>query len=359
MLVAGCSASPAVPATSTSSPTSSPSSDIAGSTPPPASSTPPPPSPAALLPAHAYVPYFQTYTNDSIATVAAASGIKHFTLAFLETLSKDSCTLAWNGDPSQPVSAGRYLDEIAALRAAGGDVIPSLGGYSADMSGTEIGDSCADVDRIVAAYEDLVTRYDASRLDMDIEDASLSRTAGIDRRNQAIKRLQDWATSKGRALTVSYTLPTSADGLEDDAIAVLRNAVDNGVRIDVVQPMAFDYYDDTTTDMGAAAIGALTGLHEQLRSLLPGKTDGELWSTEGATIMNGIDDYPGKTEVTTLAHAQALRDFAAEHGMAALSMWAVQRDNGACPGKGGADDCSGIDQSPWAFSDILGTFTSP
>ena len=315
--------------------------------------------PAARLPAHAYVPYFQTYTDDSLATVAAASGVKDFTLAFLETTSKTSCTLAWNGDPSQPVSAGRYLDEIATLRSAGGDVIPSLGGYSADMGGTEIGDSCADVDRIVAAYEDLVTRYDVSRIDMDIEDASLNRRDGIDRRNKAIKQLQDWATSEGRPLTVSYTLPTSADGLEDDALAVLRNAVDNGVRIDVVQPMVFDYYDDTTTDMGAAAIAALTGLHEQLRTLLPSKTDAELWAMAGATIMNGIDDYPGKTEVTTLAHAQALRDFAAAHGMAALSMWAVQRDNGACPGKAGSDDCSGIDQAPWAFSDILGTFTSP
>jgi len=47
---------------------------------------------------------------------------------------------------------------------------------------------------------------------------------------------------------------------------------------------------------------------------------------EGATIMNGIDDYPKKTEVTTLGDAQTLRDFAATHGMSALSMWAIQRD---------------------------------
>ena len=45
--------------------------------------------------------------------------------------------------------------------------------------------------------------------------------------------------------------------------------------------------------------------------------------------------------------------------MAVLSMWAIQRDNGSCPGKAGSDDCSGIDQHTWAFSDILGTFTAP
>ncbi len=73
--------------------------------------------------------------------------------------------------------------------------------------------------------------------------------------------------------------------------------------------------------------------------------------------MNGIDDYPKKTEVTTLADATTLRDFAVAHGMSALSMWAIQRDNGSCPGSGGANDCSGIAQAPWAFSAILRAFT--
>ena len=69
--------------------------------------------------------------------------------------------------------------------------------------------------------------------------------------------------------------------------------------------------------------------------------------------------YIQKTEVTTLAHTQTLRDFAVSHGMSALSMWAIQRDNGNCPGNGGANDCSGIVQSQWAFSAILKTFTGP
>jgi len=314
---------------------------------------------ATALPTHVYAPYFETWTTDSLTTVSQQSGVKHFTLAFLETTSRTSCTLAWNGVASQTVASGRYLSEIATLRASGGDVIPSFGGWSADQGGTEIGDSCKDVNSIVAAYKELVTTYDVSRLDMDIEGRSLTRSDGIDRRNKAIKLLQDWATSVGRPLTVSYTLPTSASGLESSGVAVLQNAVANGVRIDYVEPMVFDYYDRVTTDMGAAAISAVTGLHGQLHTLLPSKTDAQLWAIEGATIMNGIDDYPKKTEVTTLAHTQALRDFAVSHGMSALSMWAIQRDNGNCPGNGGANDCSGIAQSQWAFSAILKTFTGP
>ena len=312
---------------------------------------------ATALPRHVYAPYFETWTSDSLTTVSQQSGVKHFTLAFLETTSKSSCTLAWNGSKSQAVASGRYLSEIATLRAAGGDVIPSLGGWSADQGGTEIGDSCKSVGSIVAAYQELVNVYGVSRIDMDIEGRSLTNTAGIDRRNKAIAALQAWATAQGKPLTISYTLPTSASGLEASGVAVLKNAVDNGVRIDYVEPMVFDYYDRVTTDMGSAAISALEGLHGQLRTLLPAETDAQLWAIEGATIMNGIDDYPKKTEVTTLAHAQQLRDFAVANGMSALSMWAIQRDNGGCPGVGGSGSCSGIAQSAWAFSAILKTFT--
>jgi len=312
---------------------------------------------ATALPAHEYSPYFETWTTDSIATVASQSGAKYLTLAFLETLSKTSCTLAWNGTSSQTVTSGRYLSDIASLRATGGDVIPSFGGWSADQGGTEIGDSCRDVNAIAAAYEQVVTTYDVARLDMDIEGRSLTKTDGIDRRNKAIKILQDWATANGRPLTVSYTLPTSASGLEASGKAVLENAKANGVRIDIVQPMVFDYYDRTTTDMGTAAINAVSGLRTYLQGLLPGKTDAQYWSMIGLTIMNGIDDYPKKTEVTTLAHAQQILAFARSKGMSVLSMWAIQRDNGGCPGNGGANNCSGIVQNSWDFSHILEPFT--
>jgi hypothetical protein len=314
---------------------------------------------ATALPAHVYAPYFETWTTDSIATMAQQSGAQYLTLAFLETLSKTSCTLAWNGSSTQTISSGRYLSDIASLRSTGGDVIPSFGGWSADQGGTEIGDSCKDVNAIAGAYESVVTTYGVTRLDMDIEGRSLTRTAGIDRRNKAIKLLQDWAASNGRTVQVQYTLPTSPSGLESSGIAVLQNAVANGVRIDVVNPMVFDYYDRVTTDMGAAAVSAEQGLHAQLRTLLPAKTDAQLWAMQGATIMNGLDDYPRRSESTSLADAQRLLDFARANGMSTLSMWAIQRDNGGCPGNTGANNCSGIVQNTWDFSHLLEPFTGP
>ncbi len=309
------------------------------------------------LPAHVYAPYFETWTTDSITTIAQQSGARYFTLAFLETASKGSCVPVWNGDASQPVSAGRYLSDIASLRALGGDVIPSFGGFSADRAGTELADSCADVNQIAAAFESVITTYNVTRLDLDVEVQSLSRTDGIDRRNKALKIVEDWAVANGRILQVQYTLPVEPAGLEANGLAVLQNAVANGTRVDVVNIMTFDYYDRVTTDMGAAALSAAQGLHSQLATLYPGKTSAELWAMEGNTILPGIDDYPKKTEVTYLKDAQQLLDFARANGIGTLSIWAIQRDNGGCPGSRDKNDCSGIVQNTWDFSHLLEPFT--
>ncbi len=309
------------------------------------------------IPVHVYSPYFEAWTSDTLTGVATASGARYLTIAFLETTGKSSCTLAWNGSKTDTIATTqKYLSDIASLRSQGGDVIPSSGGWSADQGGTEIGDSCSSVSSIVAAYQQLIARYQVTRLDQDIEGRSLTNTAGIHRRNLAMAQLQ--AANPG--LTISYTLPTTATGLEASGKAVLQDAVSSGVTGFIVQPMVFDYYDKVTTDMGTAAINAVTGAKTYLQSITPGLTDAGAWARMGATIMNGIDDYPKRTEVTTLAHAQQLFAFAsnASHHLAVLSMWAIQRDNGGCPGSGGANDCSGIVQNPWDFSHVFEPFTS-
>ena len=87
-------------------------------------------------------------------------------------------------------------------------------------------------------------------------------------------------------------------------------------------------------------------------------TSAEIWAIEGVTIMNGLDDDKAKTEVTTLADAQKILDFATANGMAGLSMWAIQRDNGGCKGVV-SGSCSGIVQDTWDFTQLLRTFTAP
>jgi hypothetical protein len=127
---------------------------------------------------------------------------------------------------------------------------------------------------------------------------------------------------------------TGRDGLEASGLDGLQNAIENGVRVDVVNPMVFDYYDRVNADMGDTATSALNGLHAQTKALWPLNTDAELWAMTGATIMNGLDDYPRRTEVTTVQDAQQRMAFASDPAtrMSTLSMSAIQRDNGGCPG---------------------------
>ncbi|MEU5216844.1 glycosyl hydrolase family 18 protein [Streptomyces sp. NPDC020807] len=312
---------------------------------------------ASPLPEHVFAPYFEAWTGESPAALSAQSGAKHLTMAFLQTAAKGSCTAYWNGDPGMPVAPATFGADIATMQSRGGDVIPSFGGYAADTTGTEIADSCTDVNQIAAVYQKVITTYDVTRLDMDIEVDSLDNTAGIDRRNKAIKVLQDWAAANGRTIQISYTLPTTTRGLAASGLAVLKNAVANGAKVDVVNLMTFDYYDNAVHDMAADTKTAAQGLHDQLAQLYPAKTPAQLWAMVGVTEMIGVDDF-GPAETFTLANARTVYDWAVSKGINTLSFWALQRDNGACPGGAAANHCSGIEQNTWDFSRIFSPFTS-
>jgi chitinase len=309
------------------------------------------------IPAHVFAPYFEAYNGDSLSGLSSQSGDRFLTLAFVQTPSVGSCTVYFNGDTSMPIASGTFGSDITAIRAAGGDVIPSFGGYAADNGGTEIADSCTNVDSIAAQFEKVITTYDVTRIDLDIEDNSLTNTAGIDRRNKAIKKVEDWAAANGRLVEFSYTLPTTTAGLADSGLAVLRNAVSNSTRIDLVNMMTFDYYDGASHNMATDTQTSANGLINQLRSLYPGKSTAQLWQMVGITEMIGIDDF-GAAETFSLANAQTVTNWAKTQGIRSLSFWALQRDNGGCPGGGAADNCSGVAQSTWQFSKIMQSFTS-
>jgi chitinase len=306
------------------------------------------------LPAHLFTPYFEAYTPDSPWQLSHQSGAKYLTMAFLQTPSRGSCTITWNGTAA--VAWSTYGPDITRIRAAGGDVIPSFGGFSADHSGTEIADSCSSVPAIAAAYEKVVTTYGVTRLDLDTEDLSLTRTAAIDRRNRAIAMVEEWAAREHRLVQFVYTLPTNTAGLDPSGVHVLQNAVARHALIRVVNIMTFDYYDNQPHEMAKDTVTAAGHLYDTLHALFPQKLPEELWSTVGVTEMIGIDDF-GPPEIFTVADDHTVRAWAQDRGIAELSFWALERDNGGCPGTAGSDSCSGISQSTWQFTHILAPFT--
>src|SRR5947199_3635146 len=212
-------------------------------------------------------------------------------MAFLQTASAGSCTVVWNGDSGMPVSSSTFGSAIASIRSRGGDVVPSFGGFTADTNGTELADSCTSVSAIATEFERVITTYNVTRLDLDVEVDSLTRTAGIDRRNKAIKMVEDWAATNGRTVQFVYTLPTTTSGLADTGLTVLQNAKANNARIDVVNIMTFDYFDNAGNhQMANDTKTAATGLHGQIVNVF-GVSSSTAWHMVGVTEMVGIDDF--------------------------------------------------------------------
>jgi Glycosyl hydrolases family 18 len=312
---------------------------------------------AVPLPAHVFAPYFEAYNGDNPATLAQESGAKYLSFAFLETASAGSCTAYWNGDTTEPVAPATFGSEIAQLQAAGGNAIPSFGGYTADTTSTDIADSCTSVPAIAKVYENVITTYHVPRIDLDIEADSLTNAAGINRRNEAVAQVERWAAARGQRVQFSYTMPSTTTGLDAAELAVLSNAIADGARVSLVNFMTFDYYLGTAQEMATDTEAAVADGYSQLHSLYPADSPVQLWHKIGVTEMPGIDDF-GPDETFTRADAVTIAHWARARGISTLSFWALQRDNGGCPGTKGAGTCSGVTQPDWYFSHTFEPFTS-
>jgi hypothetical protein len=309
------------------------------------------------LPYQVFAPYFETYdTAGGPAALSQQSGARFLSLAFLETAQAGSCTAYWNGDTTEPIAASSFGSDIAAIQAAGGNVIPSFGGYTADTTDTDIADSCTSVNAIAQVYESLITTYHVPRIDLDVEGNSVTNAAGINRRNEAIAETEAWAAAHHQRIQFSYTLPTFPTGLPPAELSVLQNAVADGARISTVNLLTFDYYIGTQQDMVADTESAAAGLFGQLQSLYPDASARQLWHMIGVTEMPGIDDF-GADETFSTANAVTILHWAQQQGLGFLSFWALQRDNGGCPGTKGAGTCSGVAQPDWYFSHVFEHFT--
>ncbi|HEY1666242.1 MAG TPA: chitinase [Trebonia sp.] len=310
------------------------------------------------LPNQVFAPYYEMYdTSTDLATLSQQSGARYLSLAFLQTAATGSCAAYWDGDTTEPIAPASYGSDIAAIQAHGGNVIPSFGGYAADTTNTDIADSCTSVPDIAKVYESLITTYNVPRIDLDVEADSLTNTAGINRRNEAIALTEAWAAAHHRQIQFSYTLPTFATGLPAAELGVLQNALADGARISTVNLLTFDYYYGTQQDMVADTEGAANGLFSQLQALYPKTPARQLWHMIGVTEMPGIDDF-GPDETFSMANAVTILNWARHQGLGLISFWALQRDNGGCVGSKGASTCSGVSQPAWYFSHVFEHFTS-
>ncbi|MDH6115056.1 chitinase [Kitasatospora sp. MAP12-15] len=296
------------------------------------------------FPARFTAPYVESWGEpEALARAREATGLSYFTLAFV--LSDGGCAGALDGTTS--LDDQDWQAAIKSLRGSGGDVMASLGGGR----GRELALACESVDSLKAAYRRVIDTLGLTRIDFDIEGSTIDDGAANDRRNQALAELQREYAAAGRPLAVQYTLPVNPWGLSPDAVELLQNAHDHGLGVSVVNIMAMDYYRDDL-DMGDAAIRAAMGLHAQLASIWPEKSDEQLWAMEGCTPMLGVDDTGD--EVFGLDDAKRLAAFATEKGMGLLAFWALGRDRPcAAVASYRSDGCSGAAQQPYDFTRAL------
>ncbi|MHA6764024.1 ricin-type beta-trefoil lectin domain protein [Streptacidiphilus sp. PAMC 29251] len=277
--------------------------------------------------------------------MASSYGTKFFTIAFA-----DGANCQWS--IGQQASLQSQID---SLRAQGGDVSLSFGGYGSDSALTELGDACSTPLAAAAQIESAVTTFNLSHIDFDIESNSLTNAAGIDRRDKALAQVRSWAATNGRALSISLTIPANPNGLSQDGVNLLNNARSNGFTPDIVNIMTMDYA-TSGTEMGNASNQALDATAGQVASAF-GISTAAAYAKLGNTPMIGQNDSAG--EVFTLADAANVESYDASKGIALLSYWSQNRDNGGCAGATAASGtCSGVSQNTRDFARKFQPFTS-
>src|SRR6201996_9485813 len=294
---------------------------------------------ASIAQATEVAPYFETWVYGSstapstLMQAKSAGGVTAATMAF--GVSGGGCSL---GGGLEANLSGAGKTDIANFQAAGGRAILSFGG----ADGTYLENACSD-DGMFNLIKSVLDTTGARAIDFDVEGSQLDIASLNTRRSNVAKRLQ--AAYPG--LYVSFTLPVDPSGLEPDALAVVRSANAAGVNVSMVNVMAMDY-GDASTSMGARAISAATGTFNQIKAIFTGKTDAQLWAMIGVTPMIGVNDT--QTEVFRQADASQLTAFAQQNGLGLLSYWALQRD---MPGGSDYNDDSLVNTKAYEFYQIM------
>jgi chitinase len=281
-------------------------------------------------------PYFYTwgwgssaYAFPSLVEMKKEGGPDAVTLAFV--LSKSGCTVTTDIQDN--------LADVNAYVAAGGRVKASFGG----ADGTYLENGCPDATSLAAAISGFVSATGITDLDFDIEQGATSSNAAINAmRGSALAKVQ-----ADKHIRVAFTLPVNPDGLDSLGLAVVKSALDAGVRVSFVNVMTMDYGDGT--DLGKTPSASADATAKQLQSLIAGLTLDQAYRMVGVTPMLGKND---DNETFSIANAQTLIDYAKQKKIGLLAFWAIQRDE-KCAGAINLDLCNGQSQSTFQFSQIF------
>jgi hypothetical protein len=273
------------------------------------------------------------------ATVMSATGIKWFTMAFV--LDSGGCTPSWDG--SRPLTGGVDQTAINQIRSAGGDIVPSFGGWS----GSKLGANCSSASALAGAIQKVIDAYGLKAIDFDVENTDEFENEAV--QAKILTALKTVKTNNPGLRTI-VTFGTSTTGPSYYGNRLIEQAKSLNADIDVFTIMPFDF--GGGADMYGNTVNAAEGLKNKLKSTF-GWDDATAYAHIGISGMNGLSD---QQENTTTAIWTQIRDWANSHHIARLTFWSVNRDR-PCPGGGVTSNCSGISQNNWQFTSITAGFT--
>jgi chitinase len=305
-------------------------------TPPPTGPTTPPPTTGLKMVAAPYI-YPGWGNPPAPATVMNATGVKAFTMAFVLA---NGCNPVWDGEGG--LTGGVHASTINAIRAAGGDVVPSFGGYS----GNKLGPACATPDLLAGAYQKVINAFGLKAIDIDIENYDEFENYTVqDRILGALKIVKQ----NNPTIKTILTFGTTTSGPSATGVRLVNQAKALGANVDIFAIMPFDF--GGGSNMYQNTVNATEGLKNTVKSAF-GYTDAQAYARLGISGMNGLSD---QQELTTVAIWTQVRDYAKSKGLARFTFWAVNRDRG-CAGGGVVSNCSGIAQNDWDFTRVTAGF---
>ncbi|MEU8922415.1 chitinase [Kitasatospora sp. NPDC048545] len=293
---------------------------------------------AAAVPGMAAAPYeYLGWGNPQKPTdVMKAAGVTWFTLAFV--LSDGGCNPAWDG--SRALSGGSDEAAIKSIRAAGGDVVVSVGGWS----GNKLGEKCSSAGALAGAYQKVIDAYKLKALDIDIENTEFGNATVRQRVVDALKIVK----TKNPGIVTYVTLGTTPTGPDANGKDLIKRGAAAGLSNDGWVIMPFDFGGHSGS-MGQATVSALDGLKAAVKSAY-GYTDDAAYRHIGVSSMNGKTDEAGET--VTTGDFRTILGYAKQHHLARFAFWSVNRDR-ACGSGTDADACSGVAQTPYEFTRIV------
>ena len=292
---------------------------------------------------YASAPYLMPFDNsppDPIE-VMNATGQKAFQLAFILAPSGGGCSPTWDG--TRAVAADTDAAAlISRIRAAGGDVSVSIGGYG----GTKLGQTCGTPEATAAAYQQVVTKYGLKAMDFDLEEPEYENTAAVHNEIGAARILQQ----NNPGLYVSITTAGTAAGTGWFGTQMLLEAKSQGFTPANYSIMPFD----GGFNGASSQVSALEAFHTILMNTF-GWSSATAYAHEGISQMNGRSDAG---EYFRQADFQTTLDYATSHGLARYTYWSVNRDRQcADPNQSTTSGtCSSVPQTAWEFTKYTARF---